>query len=103
MAISKIKGQQLNILENDRNDRYYRKEIRRQDRNHEQQQSRNYKYSYERENNFRCKLQNTQNKPQFQPRYPNESTRYFYNNQRIQNTYSQTRGNNEFQQDKVQL
>ena len=38
--------------DNDRNDRYYRKEIREQDRNHEQQQSRNYEYNYERQNNF---------------------------------------------------
>ena len=50
-----------------------------------------------RQNNFKYELQSTQNKPQFQPRYANKITRYLYNNQRIQNTYPQTQGINEFQ------
>ena len=62
MAKSRIKGQQINILENDGNDRYYRREIREQYRNEERQQSRTYEYNYGRQDNFKYELQNKQNK-----------------------------------------
>ena len=45
--------------------------------------------SYERQNNSKYELYNLQNRPQFQRRYANNGTRYFYNNQRRQNTYPQ--------------
>ena len=70
-------------MENDGNDRYYTKERKEQDRNQEQQHGRDYKNNYERQNNFKRELQNTQYRPQFQPRYTNNGTRYFYNNQKV--------------------
>ena len=96
MEKSRIKGQQIKIIENDGNDRYYTKERKEQDRNREQQHSQDYENNYERQNNFRRELQNRQYRPQFQPRYANNDTRYFYNNQKSQNTYPRTRDNNEF-------
>ena len=47
MEKSRIKGQQINILETDGNDRYYRNGIREQDRNQDRQRSRNYEYNLE--------------------------------------------------------
>ena len=44
-------------------------EIRKQGRNEGQQQSRNYNYSYEIQNNFRRGFQNSQSRVQFLPLY----------------------------------
>ena len=94
MAKSRMKGQQIKIWESNRNDRLYTKE---QGRNHEQQNDQSHENNYKRQNNSKYELYNIQNRPQFQPRYANNETRYFYNNQRRQNTYSQNRDINEFQ------
>ena len=51
----------------------------------------------QRQNNWRRESQITQAVPQFQPKYVNENTRYFYNNQRFGNTYPKTQGNNDSQ------
>ena len=83
-------------MENDGNDRYYTKERKEKDRNREQQHSQDYEHDYERQNNFKRELQSTQYRPQFQPRYANNGTRYSYNNQKSQNAYPRTRDNNEF-------
>ena len=83
-------------MENDRNDRYCTRMRKEQDTNREQQHCQDYENNYERQNNFKRELQNTQYRPQFQPRYANNGTRYFYNNQKSQNTYPRTRDNNEF-------
>ena len=94
MAKSRMKGQQIKIWESNRNDRLYTRE---QGRNHEQQNGQSHENNCERQNNSKYELYNIQNRPQFQPRYANNETRYFYNNQRRQNTYPQNRGINEFQ------
>ena len=97
MAKSRIKGQNINILENEINNRYYRnRENRganyrnnfetRGERGEKEQQRQNQYYNYERQNNLRRELQNTQASPKFKPRYAKANTRYFYNNQRFQNT-----------------
>ena len=96
MEKSRIKGQQIKIMENDGNDRYYTKERKEQDRNREQQHCPDYENNYERQNNCKRESQNMQYRPQFQPRYANNGTRYFYNNQNSQNTYPRTRDNNDF-------
>ena len=96
MEKSRIKGQQIKIIEHDGNDRYYTKERKEEDRNREQKHSQGYENNYERQNNFKRELQNTQYRPQFHPRYANNGTRYFYNNQKSQNTYPRTRDNNGF-------
>ena len=77
--------------------RNYRNNFESQgDRDGKQQERRNQDYSYGKQNNFGREFQNSQNRQELQPRYASENTRYFYHNQRIQNTYPQTRSNNEF-------
>ena len=49
MEKSRLKGQQIKII----------------DKNQEQQHSQDYENNYERQNNFRHELQNTQYRPQF--------------------------------------
>ena len=93
MEKSRIKGQQIKIIENNGNDRFYTKERKEQDKNQEQQHSQDYENNYGRQNNLRGELQNTQYRPQFQSRYANKGTRYFYNNQKSQNTYPQIQDN----------
>ena len=61
-----MKGQQIKIIEDDGNDRYYTKERKEQDKNQEQQHSQDYGNNYRRQNNFRRELQNTQYRPQFE-------------------------------------
>ena len=94
MAKSRMKGQEIKIWENNRNDRLY---IREQERNQEQQNNQSHENNYERQNNSKYELYNIQSRQQFQPRYANNGTKYFYNNQRSQNTYPQNRGINKFQ------
>ena len=86
----------MKIMKNGGDDRYYTKERKEQDRNREQQHCRDYGNNYERQNNLKRELQNTQYRPQFQPRYVNNGTRYFYKNQKSQNIYPLSRNNNEF-------
>ena len=59
MEKSRIIRQQIKIMENDGNDRYYTKERKEQDRNREQQHSQDYENNYERQNNFSRELQHT--------------------------------------------
>ena len=94
MAKSRMKGQQIKIWESNRNERLYTRE---QERYQEQQNDQSREDSYERQNNSKYELYNIQNRPQFQPRYANNGTRYFYNNQRRKNTYPQNRSIYEFQ------
>ena len=94
MAKSRMKGQQIKIWESNRNDRLYTRE---QERNQEQLNDQSRENSYETQDNSKYELYNIKNRPQFQPRYANNGTRYFYNNQRRQNTYPQNRSIYEFQ------
>ena len=80
MAKSRMKGQQIKIWENNRNDRWY---IREQERNQEQQNDQSHKNSYERQNNSKYELYSIQNRPQFQPRYANKERDIFITTREI--------------------
>ena len=90
MENCRIKGQQIKIVKNDVNSGYYenkqnyetkyRDNFKIQGERNDKQQRRNQDYNYEKQNNLRRELKNSQNGPQFQQRYADGYIRYFYNN-----------------------